>query len=257
MAHCDTRLLNSFCDLAINLLIAGLEDASDFKDEIAFEAMQGLSKLTAKCMPDQFANVLITVVLAIRPFFEKESGAIRSVAFNLLGNMSRFGTDRKFLEQVHGCMISVLLHLNDEVEDVCTVRTKFIILTEAAAFALQEMVKLLNCEQLTKLSAKANQIGKEITYAEFLKEFASILVSFTEQVDLYALNCSNYFKSASSKMRCNATLFIGYFLGVVPDDLRTNISKEVILSGLIILLKEPEVEVRRAAALAMSYLYAY
>ncbi|KRY30956.1 Maestro heat-like repeat-containing protein family member 1 [Trichinella spiralis] len=247
MAHCDTRLLNSFCDLAINLLIAGLEDASDFKDEIAFEAMQGLSKLTAKCMPDQFANVLITVVLAIRPFFEKESGAIRSVAFNLLGNMSRFGTDRKFLEQVHGCMISVLLHLNDEVEDVCT----------AAAFALQEMVKLLNCEQLTKLSAKANQIGKEITYAEFLKEFASILVSFTEQVDLYALNCSNYFKSASSKMRCNATLFIGYFLGVVPDDLRTNISKEVILSGLIILLKEPEVEVRRAAALAMSYLYAY
>ncbi|KRY14154.1 Maestro heat-like repeat-containing protein family member 1 [Trichinella patagoniensis] len=247
MAHCDTRLFNSYCDLAINSLIAGLEDASDFKDEIAFEAMQGLSKLTAKCMPHQFANVLITVVLAIRPFFEKESGAIRSVAFNLLGNMSRFGTDCKFLEQVHCCMISVLLHLNDEVEDVCT----------AAAFALQEMVKLLNCEQLTKLSAKANQIGKEITYAEFLKEFASILVSFTEQVDLYALNCSNYFKSASSKMRCNATLFIGYFLGVVPVDLRTNISKEVILSGLIILLKEPEVEVRRAAALAMSYLYAY
>ncbi|KRX60231.1 Maestro heat-like repeat-containing protein family member 1 [Trichinella sp. T9] len=247
MAHCDTRLFNSHCDLAVNSLIAGLEDASDFKDEIAFEAMQGLSKLTAKCMPHQFANVLITVVLAIRPFFEKESGAIRSVAFNLLGNMSRFGTDCKFLEQVHCCMISVLLHLNDEVEDVCT----------AAAFALQEMVKLLNCEQLTKLSAKANQIGKEITYAEFLKEFASILVSFTEQVDLYALNSSNYFKSASSKMRCNATLFIGYFLGVVPVDLRTNISKEVILSGLIILLKEPEVEVRRAAALAMSYLYAY
>ncbi|KRZ59692.1 Maestro heat-like repeat-containing protein family member 1 [Trichinella nativa] len=257
VAHCDTRLFNSHCDLAVNSLIAGLEDASDFKDEIAFEAMQGLSKLTAKCMPHQFANVLITVILAIRPFFEKESGAIRSVAFNLLGNMSRFGTDDKFLEQVHCCMISVLLHLNDEVEDVCTVRAKFIILMEAAAFALQEMVKLLNCKQLTKLSAKANLIGKEIKYAEFLKKFASILVSFTEQVDLYALNCSIYFKSASSKMRCNATLFIGYFLGVLPVDLRANISKEVILSGLIILIKEPEVEVRRAAALAMSYLYAY
>ncbi|KRZ15315.1 Maestro heat-like repeat-containing protein family member 1, partial [Trichinella zimbabwensis] len=247
MAHCDGKLFNYYSSLTISSMLIGLEDSSDFKDEIAFEAMQGLSKLTAKCMPDQFANVLISVVLAIRPFFEKESGAIRSVAFNLLGNMSRFGRDSKFLEQVHGCMISVLLHLNDEVEDVCT----------AAAFALQEMVKLLNCEQLTDLSVKANQIGKEITYAEFLKEFASILVCFVEQVDFYALTCSNYFKSASSRMRCNAALFIGYFLGVVPDDLRNTISKESILSGLIMLLKEPEVEVRRAAALAMSYLYAY
>ncbi|KRZ35676.1 Maestro heat-like repeat-containing protein family member 1 [Trichinella pseudospiralis] len=284
MAHCDGKLFKYYSNLTVNSVIMGLDDSNDFKDEIAFEAMQGLSKLTAKCMPNQFAKVLTSVVLAIRPFFEKESGAIRSVAFNLLGNLSRFGRDSKFLEQVHSCMISVLLHLNDEVEDVCT----------AAAFALQEMLKLLNSEQLTDLSAKANQIGKEITYAEFLKEFTPVLVCFAEKLDFYALTCSSFFKSASLRMRCNAALFIGYFLGAVPDDLRNTISKESILSGLlinqinfallhlikkqtmtsvdvidddvnfshsflglIILLKEPEVEVRRVAALTMSYLYAY
>ncbi|KRX93259.1 Maestro heat-like repeat-containing protein family member 1 [Trichinella pseudospiralis] len=225
MAHCDGKLFKYYSNLTVNSVIMGLDDSNDFKDEIAFEAMQGLSKLTAKCMPNQFAKVLTSVVLAIRPFFEKESGAIRSVAFNLLGNLSRFGRDSKFLEQVHSCMISVLLHLNDEVEDVCT----------AASFALQEMLKLLNSEQLTDLSAKANQIGKEITYAEFLKEFTPVLVCFAEKLDFYALTCSSFFKSASLRMRCNAALFI----------------------GLIILLKEPEVEVRRVAALTMSYLYAY
>lgn len=51
----------------------------------------------------------------------KEKDAVRAAAFTLFGKLSRFSdgpSKAPFLEQVHTNFISVMLHLNEEVEVV-------------------------------------------------------------------------------------------------------------------------------------------
>ena len=50
---------------------------------------------------------------------------MRAAAFTLFGNLSRFGDGPSrdpFLEQIHTNFVSLLLHLNDEDDDVKKVR---------------------------------------------------------------------------------------------------------------------------------------
>ncbi|KFD65737.1 hypothetical protein M514_13667 [Trichuris suis] len=245
VAHAEEEIFARYSNSALAAMMAGLEDVCDFKDEIVFEAMQGLSKLASRASKEQIERLLVNVILRIRPCFEKESGAVRSVAFNLLGSLCRFGTEQSFYDQIHHCLVPVLLHVYDEVEEVRT----------AASFSLSEFSKVINDAKFAEVAEKASQVTNELSYPVFLKEFATVLVSFTQNLDMYALYGSNYCKSTSARIRCNAALFIGYFLGTIPADLRNSISKGLILTGLIAMLKEPEVEVRRCAAQAMAYLY--
>lgn len=73
----------------------------------------------------------------------------------------------------------------------------------------------------------------------------------------------------------NKTFLLGYLLGAAAPDIRSTISKDLIFNGkvsfevflpysnalhalgLTLLLKEPEIEVRLAAADAISYLHSY
>ncbi|KFD45165.1 hypothetical protein M513_13958 [Trichuris suis] len=262
VAHAEEEIFARYSNSALAAMMAGLEDVCDFKDEIVFEAMQGLSKLASRASKEQIERLLVNVILRIRPCFEKESGAVRSVAFNLLGSLCRFGTEQSFYDQIHHCLVPVLLHVYDEVEEVRTVIFNLalpsvivVLFLQAASFTLSEFSKVINDAKFAEVAEKASQVTNELSYPVFLKEFATVLVSFTQNLDMYALYGSNYCKSTSARIRCNAALFIGYFLGTIPADLRNSISKGLILTGLIAMLKEPEVEVRRCAAQAMAYLY--
>lgn len=43
------------------------------------------------------------------------------MAFSLFGSLARFGSSEAYSEQIHSNIVSLLLHLNDEVEEVRTV----------------------------------------------------------------------------------------------------------------------------------------
>ena len=59
----------------------------------------------------------------------KEKGNVRAQAIMLFGNLSAFGdgpSKQPFLEQIHSNFVSLLLHLNDQDNDVKKVRTSLI-----------------------------------------------------------------------------------------------------------------------------------
>jgi len=61
----------------------------------------------------------------------KEKGNVRAQAIMLFGNLSAFGdgpSKQPFLEQIHSNFVSLLLHLNDQDNDVKKVRTSLIVL---------------------------------------------------------------------------------------------------------------------------------
>lgn len=43
---------------------------------------------------------------------------MRAVAFSLFGSLAKFGSCEAYSEQIHSNIVSLLLHLNDEVEEV-------------------------------------------------------------------------------------------------------------------------------------------
>jgi len=186
--------------------------------------------------------------LRVRPCFEKDSGAVRAVAFTLFGHLARFGDSEVYLEQIHSNIVALLLHANDEVEEV----------SQACSFALSAIAPLIGADNVGELLERHHNDEKFRNYSEFLKEVAkSLAQAFADRLNFYALCCANYFKSASPRIRANGSLFTGYLLGAAAADVRATISKDLIFNGLTLLLKEPEVEVRLAAADAISYLHSY
>lgn len=106
-------------------------------------------------------------------------------------------------------------------------------------------------QQLVDLRPVAN-------YPAFIKDISLILaVSFPDRLNYYALNCANYFKSQSPRIRQNAALMTGYLLAALSPELRGTLSKDLVFSGLVQLLKDLDEDVRLTTARAISCLHAY
>ncbi len=102
-------------------MMAGMDDKEDTDDQILLESMTGLSRIIVKIDESNIRPILVNIALRIRPCFEKDRATSRAVSFTLFGNLSRFGdgpSKAPFLEQIHTNFVSLLLHLNDEDDDV-------------------------------------------------------------------------------------------------------------------------------------------
>uniref|UniRef100_A0A915IY29 Maestro/Maestro-like HEAT-repeats domain-containing protein n=1 Tax=Romanomermis culicivorax TaxID=13658 RepID=A0A915IY29_ROMCU len=260
ITHCSDAIFDRYIQTVLSAMMAGLEDPTDYKDEVALEAMQGLGRLTTRISKDNIEKNLTYIMLRIRPCFEKGSGAVRAVAFNLFANLARFDCREIYVEQIHSNVVSLLLHLFDEVEEVrCA--CAFVITSlglymknsESESSAYSKLVDLTEKYYLNKSLCHSTT-----DYNNYLKEATKFLTTFyPDRVNFYALCSGNYLKSSSIRMRCNAAYFIGFLLGNVPHEQRTTISKDLIFTGLALLLKEPEPEVRLAAAESSAYLHGY
>ncbi|VDK72692.1 unnamed protein product [Onchocerca ochengi] len=250
LACCSDSLLNKYSSDAIQAAMAGLDDSGDRRDEIAMEAVNALNKLSTRVPNTHLENILSNVLLKLRPCFEKESSALRAVSFSLFGELGqRVGSCDAYREQLLINIVSIVLHLNDEEDQV----------KQMCARCLISVSSLLNSDRLTLLIERDLKIDEQChNYRQFLKEFSEILAfSFPDRINYYALNCNNYFKSTSSRIRSNAAHMTGYLLGELTPELRSTISKELIFAGLMLLLKDHDIDVRLSTARAISCLHRY
>ncbi|KAL3998802.1 hypothetical protein ACH3XW_16520 [Acanthocheilonema viteae] len=250
LACCSDSILNKYSSDAIQAAMAGLDDSGDRRDEIAMEAVNALNKLST-CVPNtHLENILSNVLLKLRPCFEKESSALRAVSFSLFGELGqRVGSYDAYREQLLINIVSIVLHLNDEEDQV----------KQMCARCLISVSSLLNSDRLTLLIERDLKIDEQChNYRQFLKEFSVILAfSFPDRINYYALSCNNYFKSTSSRIRSNAAHMTGYLLGELTPELRSTVSKELIFAGLMLLLKDHDIDVRLSTARAISCLHRY
>ncbi|KHN73012.1 Maestro heat-like repeat-containing protein family member 1 [Toxocara canis] len=250
IAGCRQADVQKYSSQAIRAAMSGLDDSGDRRDEVAMEAINALNKLSTRVDNDQLNSILSSVLLKLRPCFEKESGALRAVSFSLFGELgSRVGSCDAFREQLLVNIVSILLHLNDEEDQV----------KQMCARCLTLVGELLNSDAAASLISRELKPDEKCrNYLQFLREFCMILAfSFPDRINYYALNCNNYFKSTSSRIRANAAYMTGFLLGELTAELRSTVSKELIFAGLMLLLKDHDVEVRLSTARAISCLNNY
>uniref|UniRef100_A0A915CVK4 Huntingtin n=1 Tax=Ditylenchus dipsaci TaxID=166011 RepID=A0A915CVK4_9BILA len=228
-------LIEKYSKRAVDAALVGLDDSGDRSDQLAIEAVDALDSLVAVAESKLLVHILPQLLLKIRPCFEKENPPLRAAAFSLFAGLgARVGDCEAFKESLHNNIVSVLLHLNDTDENV----------QQKSAHVLRSTSKLLNSDHAMNLVEREVVGQKPIqNYPAFLKDFSLILaVSFPDRVNYYALNCANYFKSQSPRIRQNAALMTGFLLAALR---------------LVQLLKDQDEEVRLTTARAISCLHAY
>lgn len=135
------------------------------------ESIIALSKLVSRTDNKQLLNILPQVLLKIRPCFEKESAALRAAAFTLFGELgARVGSScSDFSNHLHTNIVTILLHLNDEHDDV----------KKTCALALYRLHGLLGCSQASVLIEEELTEGRlPVSYHGTVKDLAAILVDF-------------------------------------------------------------------------------
>lgn len=242
--------LEKYSTTILSAMMAGMDDKDDLEDEITLESMSGLAKILAKLDENNVRQILINICLRIRPCFEKEKDAVRAAAFTLFGKLSRFSdgpSKTPFLEQIHTNFISVMLHLNEEVEVV-----------KACKGCLRSIAPLMGSESVNEMFQKHLLEEGHLHYGEFMNDLSRLLiVDFPDKINFYVMGCVSFFKSSRDDIKANAALLTGFILGNLPQERREEISKDHVCGALILLLKDPSGQVRCKAAEAMSLLYDY
>ena len=84
--------------------------------------MQALHKLSTRVDRQDMQPLLVNILLRLRPCFEKESAAVRSVSMGLYGALALFADADAYKEQLHTNLVSLVLHTYDPCVTVQTVR---------------------------------------------------------------------------------------------------------------------------------------
>ncbi|UMM11428.1 hypothetical protein L5515_000724 [Caenorhabditis briggsae] len=251
LSECSSSdVISRFVHMAVEAAMSGLDDHGDRKDTVAIESILALNKLVQLTNNDQLKSILPIVLLKIRPCFEKDSYELRAASFSLFGELgARVGENsEEFRGHLHTNIVSLLLHLNDDYEEV----------RQKCAVSIYRLHELLTSPNASICIEREMKDGKQpYNYNSFIKDFAAILAnSFPDRVNQYALATSNYFKSSSARIRCNAAHLTGCLLDGLTAQLRATISRELVFTGLVALLKDSEdVNVRIAATRAIANLH--
>ncbi|CAD5206176.1 unnamed protein product [Bursaphelenchus okinawaensis] len=221
--------------------LAGLDAADDRNDLIGTEAMNTLLSICDVVDKELLDNALSSLLLKLRPCFEKECVDLRSVSFKLFAKLGqRMGSSDLFRESLHSNLVSIVLHLNDES----------LIVSQCCAYALTSLADIFTAPQtVTLIQSSIHDSEPPANYISFLEDFSTILaVCFPDRVNYYAMCCTNYFKSHFPKIQCNAARMVGFLLVSLSDELKETISKDIVFGAYSELLKEPNLKVREAAA---------
>ncbi|KJH53272.1 HEAT repeat protein [Dictyocaulus viviparus] len=258
LSECPSETVSErFASMAVEAAMGGLDDLGDKNDavgisgfEVAMESIIALNKLVSRIKDDQLLSILRQVLLKIRPCFEKEYPALRAASFRLFGELAiRVGSDNdELMTHLHANIIAILLHLNDESEDV----------RKACSILLYQVHPLLGVGTFSSIVEQEMDRGRlPETYSSVQRDLGNVLaLSFPDRVNQYTLTCTNYFKCSNARMRANAALLTGNMLSVLTPQLRAIISKDLVFSSLVLLLKDPEdVIVRIAAVKAIGNLH--
>eukprot|EP00012_Vannella_robusta_P000552 CAMPEP_0206186026 /NCGR_PEP_ID=MMETSP0166-20121206/2167_1 /ASSEMBLY_ACC=CAM_ASM_000260 /TAXON_ID=95228 /ORGANISM="Vannella robusta, Strain DIVA3 518/3/11/1/6" /LENGTH=1620 /DNA_ID=CAMNT_0053601351 /DNA_START=1 /DNA_END=4863 /DNA_ORIENTATION=- len=250
IADAGAEEVNRFSSTVIDALMCAI-DSKD--EELAMEAMNGLSRVFELVDEKCVAPVLVNICHRVRPAFEKDQDEIRCASFQLFATLHRFGNDvgaQIFYEQIHNNFTTLFLHVNDPNEDV----------RKACKLALKNFAPLLQAEKLVDFFNEVLHEDRELNYDAFLNQLSVHLIEyFPERLNLYVMTSIEYFKSDWIPLREGAATFIGHALGNVPEDKKFSVGLNpgIISSALIGLLKQKSPKVRSAGAIAMSRLYSY
>lgn len=120
VAGTSQEQINTYSASVLDALMGKLDSPND---SISLESMRSLAKLFPVVQESHLAPVLINVCHRIRPAFDHSNPEIRASSAALFGALARFGapespTCSTFVEQVHELLPAMILHINDDANNV-------------------------------------------------------------------------------------------------------------------------------------------
>lgn len=151
-------------------LLDGLEEPSsgDSANEVVVESLRGLSTLLSV---QTGRPISPRVVLALKPFVEKENNEMRLAAINALGGIARGWRkslkepDSDIIEHLYGCLPCLTIRLEDCEESV----------VEAVKRTMIDSVQLLECESLKQVVANHLAPGSKLNIEGYLTDLINCL----------------------------------------------------------------------------------
>ncbi|XP_077256814.1 maestro heat-like repeat-containing protein family member 1 [Temnothorax americanus] len=242
IAYLDPRQVDEYFDNCMEALLDGLEETAGGEGgaEVVLESLRGLSVLLSV----QYKRpVSPRVVLALKPFFEKENTEMKLAAIGALGaiatNWRRSITspDDDLIDHLLGCLPSLIIRLEDS--NITVVKTAQETLCKTASMVQNE--RLSNVIRIN-LGPKAN-----FSFEDFSKDLINCLKEeFPQRAEeLRNAVVRGYSKSENYHTRATSALLLGLFDSPRPEDVQR----------LLQLLRDKESIVRMHASQALSFCF--
>lgn len=242
IGYLNPRLIDEYFDNCMDALLDGLEETAGGKGgaEVVLESLRGLSVLlSAQCK----RPVSPRVVLALKPFIEKENWEMKLAAINALGAIA-INWQKSFalpnddlIDHLLGCLPSLIIRLEDSNTMVVT----------AAKETLCKATAILQNEKLSHVIC--SNLGPEAKFD--FETFSKVLINcLKEEFPQRAEELRNavvrgYSKSENDRTRATSALLLGLFSSPRPEDIQR----------LLQLLRDRKSIVRIRASQAISFCF--
>eukprot|EP00094_Tigriopus_californicus_P000040 TCALIF_00040-PA protein Name:"Similar to CDC45 Cell division control protein 45 homolog (Homo sapiens)" AED:0.07 eAED:0.08 QI:0/0.16/0/0.85/1/1/7/0/2542 len=236
-------LLTSFMDVI----------GDDFKSDLNQHALNGLSKLLeANALSvEEVQTVLSELANKVRPFFDCGNHADSTAAIRCFCLLASYAADEYkdiYLDQVQSVLVSLLLHVNDDVEQIQIV-SKEGLLAILEVFAAPEGTSEGHLGSLeTHLKSYS---AATFNYVRFLSDLAQHELFQSHWMNLfpaYIESTTRYFQSSNPNLRASAVCLLATLLGHCQPLILVEIKSDSICQGLAKMLLDKSPHVRTMAA---------
>jgi len=241
--YCTVADIETLAEATINAFIMGVEDENS--TDVALTALKGLSSILATLPAYYVHNAIDLISLKVRPYFEMSGNEHRAASISLYGRLARFaeGTFRTvYLDHCQSVLGPVLLYSTSQHQAT----------SEACLKTLEQIV----------LAAEEGTLAEEIAKFNITKGFESLMDKIVDSTSsvidamLHSLvgQCLGYYRSSNPCLRRNAVILLSKVLckASVKGDTGKGSEEELfagVLGGTLDLLKDPDISVRKTAAL--------
>ncbi|XP_076271212.1 maestro heat like repeat family protein c11.1 isoform X2 [Rhynchophorus ferrugineus] len=245
------ELISRYCNQILGVLMNSLDyNTVGSGSNVILEALLTLSKLLNALEGYKFNSFQVTAAVRIKLLFTQEDVELRRASIHLLGDLtSSLGPESNleaFKEQIHGNLITLLLHLCDP--DVHVVK--------ACKYTLRKVGPYLESNDVNRMIQEHLIDDANLHYADFIRDLIKVMAKDLQDLfSLFVMTSLSYLKSPWNEVKSNAALMTGLLYSEMTPENRHKVSLDTICDKLIRLLRDEPEDVKIKASQAIAYLF--
>ncbi|CAH0557118.1 unnamed protein product [Brassicogethes aeneus] len=247
----NTDLISRHCNPILSVMMNSLDyNIIGNESSVILEGMQTFSKLLTALEGYKFSSFQVTAAVRIKPLLGQEDVHLRRASFKLLGDLTASlnseANMEAFKEQIHGNVITLMLHLCDP--DVTVIK--------ACKYTLRKVGPHLNSPKVNCMIQEHLIDEANLHFSDFIKDLIKLMAEEVQDLfPLLVMTCLSYFKSQWVEIRSNAALVSGLLYSQLAAENKNRVSVDTVCDRLMKLLTDENETVRMRAVEAMAYLF--
>uniref|UniRef100_A0A6P7GVH6 Maestro heat-like repeat-containing protein family member 1 n=1 Tax=Diabrotica virgifera virgifera TaxID=50390 RepID=A0A6P7GVH6_DIAVI len=249
--HLSYELVSRHCNPILSVLMNSLDYHNiGMESAVILEGMLSFSKLLDAMEGCKFSSFQVTAAVRIKPLLDQEDVNLRRAAFRLLGDLTQSlnseGNLEAFKEQIHGNIVTLLLHLSDP--DIYVVK--------ACKYTLRKIGPYLGSSKVNSMIQEHLIDEANLHFTDFIRDIIKLMTEDLQDLfPLLIMTCLSYFKSQWEEIKGNAALIAGLLYSQLVPENKSRVSLDTVCDRLLRLMDDEDEEVRVKAVEAVSYLF--